>query len=88
MAPPTRSPADVAAGRGGAAELRAGADDLERIAVARAAAESAAAHLDATVLEVAARRRVTRDQIAGVLAVQRRTLYKRYPQLGLMGAPG
>lgn len=58
-------------------DLRAAAADLELIAAARAAAESADAHLSDTVRQVRARGRVTVEQIGQELGIGRRAVYKR-----------
>lgn len=61
----------------GADALRAAAADLDRIAQAHAAAQAADEHLTATVRDVLDRRLVTVEQVAQVLGVHRRTVYKR-----------
>lgn len=61
----------------GADALRAAAADLDRVAAAHAAALAADAHLTETVRDVLDRRLVTVEQVAQVLGVHRRTVYKR-----------
>ena len=61
----------------GADALRAAAADLDLIAQAHAAAQAADEHLTATVRDVLDRRLVTVEQVAQVLGVHRRTIYKR-----------
>jgi transcriptional regulator of acetoin/glycerol metabolism len=67
----------MATSTSGADALRAAAADLDLIAQAHAAALAADEHLTATVRDVLDRRLVTVEQVAQVLGVHRRTIYKR-----------